>query len=371
MLTPQDDLIGHQTPAPFARAGNGNPLFTERYWYSAHPIDGSALLLDVGLGYYPNRGVMDVFAGVTVGRLQHNFRASRRLGGSPLATCVGPLRFEVVEGMQRHRLTLADNASGIAFELEFEASFPAAPEKQSFRERNGVVEEDMTRVAQFGRWRGWLVVGGRRHAVEPARWWGQRDHSWGIRSEMRTDASRPPVNTHKNFLWTWSMFQFETMGLSIFLKERAPGKPMYVSGTEFSRAADGAIQKRELAAISHQIEWADDPLGQTIAVADFQLEFDRGAPRHVRMEGLPARYYLKAGLYGGYNGWTHGDDKGDYHAEHDVWNLDDAGTRALARTLADHVVRATSDGAVGWGISEYGVAAGYPLYEAPQRFPAL
>jgi hypothetical protein len=30
-----------------------------------------------------------------------------------------------------------------------------------------------------------------------------------------------------------------------------------------------------------------------------------------------------------------------------------------------------SDGETGFGISECGVAAGYPLYQAPQKFPAL
>ena len=160
MLTAQDDLIGHQTSSPFAKAGAGDPRFTERYWYTAHPIDGTELMLDVGLGYYPNRNVMDGFAGVTVGRLQHNFRASRRLGTRPLDTSVGPLKIEIIEGIKLHRLTLGDNPSGISFSLDFEATFPAAQEKQNFRERNGMVEEDLARVAQFGRFGGWIIVDG-------------------------------------------------------------------------------------------------------------------------------------------------------------------------------------------------------------------
>ena len=156
MLTSQDDLIGHQTPQPFAKSAAGDPRFTERYWYTAHPIDGTELLLDVGLGYYPNRHVMDGFAGVTVGRRQHNFRASRRLGARPLDTSVGALKIEIIEGMRQHRLSLSENPSGISFSLDFEATFPPAQEKQNFRERDGVVEEDLARVSQFGRWRGWI-----------------------------------------------------------------------------------------------------------------------------------------------------------------------------------------------------------------------
>jgi hypothetical protein len=34
-------------------------------------------------------------------------------------------------------------------------------------------------------------------------------------------------------------------------------------------------------------------------------------------------------------------------------------------------VRVTTDGLSGIGITEYGVAAGYPRYPGPQKFPAL
>lgn len=371
MLSPQDDLIGHQTPQPFTASGDGNPLFTERYWYTAHPIDGTPLIVDLGLGYYPNRGVMDVFAGMTIGRKQINFRASRRLGNDPLLTAAGPLRFEVLEGGKRHRMVLGENASGLSFDLTFDASFPAAREKQSFRERKGVVEEDMARVAQFGRYTGWIVADGKRYEVTPHLWWGQRDHSWGIRSEMKTDALSPPMQEHSKFFWTWSMFQFEDMAVSMFVKEREAGKPYYLSGTEFTRAADGSVHEREITGFAHDIQWADDPLGQTITSADFRVQFARGPERSLHMEGLPTRFYLKGGLYGGFGRWNHGDDKGELHLGYDVWDLDDADTRRLARTLSDHVVKVSCDGKVGSGISEYGVATGFARYPEPQKFPAL
>jgi hypothetical protein len=371
MLTPQDDLLGHQTSGTFSQAGNGDERFTERYWYTAHPLDGSPVIFDAGFGYYPNRGVMDAFAGVTVGRRQFNFRASRRLGTNPLETTVGPLRLEIDVRSGQHHLTLAENASGISCDLVFEPRFPASLEKQSFRERKGVVEEDLARVAQLGRWRGWLIVDGKRYAMEPATWWGQRDRSWGIRSEMRTDHDKPPVQTHSKFFWTWSMFQLEDVGISLFLKEREAGKPYYLSCAEFQRQSGGKAVKREATAVHHDITWADDPLGQTIAHADLRIEFDHGPARELHFDGLPARFYLKGGLYGGFGGWNHGDDRGDYHEGHDVWDLGDAATRVKARTLSDHVVRVTSQGASGIGISEYGVAEGFARYPLPQKFPAL
>lgn len=371
MLTPQDDLLGHQTPQSFAQAGNGDARFTERCWYTAHPLDGAPLIFDAGLGYYPNRGVMDAFAGITIGRRQFNFRCSRRIGSRPLDTTVGPLSLEVDVASGRHRLRLAPNASGISFDLLFEPAFPTAREKQSVRQRKGELEEDLARLAQFGRWRGWLVADGQRFEMTPETWWGQRDRSWGIRSEMRTDLDKPPVQQHASFFWTWSMFQLSRCGVSMFLKEREPGRPHYLSCSEFQRDADGHVSHREATAVEHDIEWAADPLGQTIRRARFTLHFAQGPERVLMLEALPARFYLKGGLYGGYGGWNHGDDRGEYAEDHDVWPLDDAATRERARTLGDHVMRATSDGDSGIGISEYGVAAGYPKYLEPQRFPAL
>jgi hypothetical protein len=371
LLTSRDDLLGHQTSGTFAAAGGGDPRFTERYWFTAHPFDGSPVIFDAGLGYYPNRGVMDAFAGVTVGRRQFNFRASRRLGRNPLETSVGALRFEIDTTAGHHRIVLPENASGISFDLMFEPAFPASLEKPSYRERKGQVEEDLSRVTQFGRWRGRLTVDGKSYDMEPQTWWGQRDRSWGIRSEMRTDLDKPPVQTHSSFFWTWSMLQMKNSAISLFLKEREPGKPYYLSCTEFRRLPDGAVGTREASAIRHEIEWADDALGQTIARADLRIEFEEGPPRDVRFEGLPGRFYLKGGLYGGFRGWNHGGDRGEYAEAHDVWDLDDAATRDRARTLSDHTIRVTSEGDTGIGISEYGVAAGYPLYQAPQRHPAL
>ena len=197
----------------------------------------------------------------------------------------------------------------------------------------------MTRVAQLGRWRGWLQVDGRRHALEPASWRGQRDHSWGIRTPMSNDETRPPVVAPRHFFWTWAMCQFGELGLSFFFKEREPGKPWYLSGAEFRRGADGVVQQREITAVRHDYHWADDTLGQSMAQAEFELEFDHGPPRSLRLDACAARYCLKTGLYGGFKGWNHGDDRGEYHSECDVWNLDDAATRLAARTLSDHVVR--------------------------------
>lgn len=370
MLTAQDDLIGHQLPTTFDHVGNSDPAWMERLWYTGHPKSGD-VIFDIGLGYHPNRNVMDAFAGVTIGATQHNFRASRRLRPHPLDTAVGPLKIEVVEGLRRHRLSLAPNDSGLGFEIEFLGTMNAHEEEPHFRRRNGRITEHMARGQQLGAYRGWLEVDGKRRAIEAQGWLGQRDHSWGIRAEMRTDETHPPVTFYPPFFYAWTTVQFAGRGLHVFFKERAPGEFIYLSGEEVTPLGTKPDPARRMSGVSHEVQWADDPHGQTVASAVFEVSLDDGSRHTMDIRTLPARYFLKGGLYGGLNGWFQGDDKGKLHVEHERWNLDDPAIRKQARTLADHVIEARIGDEVGYGIMEYGVGKGYAKYGQVQRHPPI
>jgi hypothetical protein len=198
MLTPQDDLIGHQLPTTFDQIDNSDPAWMERLWYTGHPVPGGQVIFDIGLGYHPNRNVMDAFAGVAVPGRQWNFRTSRQLRPDPLTTRVGPLSISVVEGLRRHKLALGDNDSGIRFEIEFHATMNPHEEKAHQRRREGRITEDMARAQQLGRYTGWLEYDGQRVPLDG--WLGQRDHSWGVRAEMRTDETSPPLTYYPTLL---------------------------------------------------------------------------------------------------------------------------------------------------------------------------
>lgn len=371
MLTPQDDLLGHQLPTTFDHVGTSDPAWMERLWYTGHPAGGEAIF-DIGLGYHPNRNVMDAFAGITVGTTQYNFRASRRLRPNSLDTTVGPLQIKVIEGLRRHRLTLAANDSGIAFDLEFFSDLAAHEEEPHFRRRSGRVTEDMMRAQQLGRYRGWIEVAGRRFELDGDPWTGQRDHSWGVRAEMRSDETAPPLTFYPPFFYAWTTAQFPNgRGLHVFFKERAPGDFIYLSGEEVFAAGRRADPGHRLAWVGHRVQWADDPLGQTVKSAEFDLRFANGRSRTIAVRTLPARYFLKGGLYGGLDGWFHGDDKGALHTAHDVWNLADPAIRRIARTLCDHVIEVRDGNEIGYGIMEYGVGKGYALYPEVQGHPAI
>lgn len=371
MLTPQDDLIGHQLPTTFDHVGTSDPAWMERLWYTGHIVPAGDVIFDLGLGYHPNRNVMDAFAGVAVGGRQYNLRLSRRLRPEPLHTKVGPLEITVLEGLRRHRLQLADNDSGISFDIEFQASTNPHEEAPHFRRRRGRVTEDMMRAQQLGRYSGWLKVDGQHFDIRPDTWWGQRDHSWGVRAEMRTDESNPPLTYYPPLFYTWTNVQFPDSGLVWYFNERAPADFIYVTGEEVLALGQKPKRGRHVTAVQHKIHWADDPLGQTMSGGEFALQFADGTRRELQVRMLPARYFLKGGLYGGLRGWSFGDDKGELYSEHDQWDLSDPDTRKLARTIADHVIEVRDGECVGYGIMEYGVAGGYPEYLAVQKHPVF
>jgi len=371
MLTGQDDLIGHQLPTTFDQLDNSDPAWMERLWYTGHPIDSLDIIFDIGLGYHPNRNVMDAFAGVAVAGRQCNFRVSRQLHPNPLTTTVGPLSITVLEGLKHHRLVLGPNASGITFDIAFHGVLNAHEEVPHLRRRDGRITENMARAQQMGRYTGWLAFDGRRIALDADTWYGQRDHSWGVRAQMRTDETTPPLTFYPPFLYAWITAQFKNRGLVVFFKERAPGNRIYLTGEEVGPLGTRASRRNQLVDVRHACVWKNDPHGQSLDTALLHLTFADQRPKTISVRTLAPRYFLKGGLYGGLNGWFHGDFKGELYAEHDSWDLTDPAVRAKARTLSDQIIEVRDGDDVGIGIIEYGVGKGFPMYENVQMHPPI
>ena len=323
MLTAQDDFIGHQLPTTFDHVGTSDPAWMERMWYTGHPVPAGDIIFDIGLGYYPNKNVMDAFAGVTIDNVQHNIRMSRRLRPDPLLTRVGPLQIQVLEGLRRHRVVLAENDSGLSFDIEFHATLNPHEEEPHFRRRHGRVAEQIARAQQVGRYSGWIKVGRRalraqaRDLVGTARPFLGHSRRIAHRRDQAAD-----------FLFSAAAIQLvdhpvrrsrpavvSSMSARPATSSTSPAKKSCRSGQQSDR-------RRRITDVAHEITWADDPRGQTHGPR--RIRDDRlsdGAKRSVQIKMLPGRYYLKAGMYGGLNGWAQGDDKGPLHVEHDRWDL--------------------------------------------------
>lgn len=178
MLTALDETLMHQAPLPFELAASTDHRFFDRTVVTAGAPDGSAGVI-LGMGVYKNMDVTDGFAAVQIDRArQHNLRLSRQLRPD-FAPRLGPLRMEVIEPFRHLRYILEPNEAGFCFDLHCEGFIDATLEEPHFHRNSGRITQDYLRFNQLLTVSGDLEIQGR--AITADRWFGWRDHSWGVR----------------------------------------------------------------------------------------------------------------------------------------------------------------------------------------------
>jgi len=90
-LVAADETFHHQITDTFATVAQSDRSWTEKVCAMAAPRDGSVQLA-FGMGKYPNRGVLDAYAGVSRGVEQWTVRSSRRLFPDVERLATGPIR---------------------------------------------------------------------------------------------------------------------------------------------------------------------------------------------------------------------------------------------------------------------------------------
>ena len=226
MLTRHDDLLCHQLPRPFENVSQSDPNWVERIHFPLVSADAQTII-DVGFGYYPNRDVMDGFGGVARGTDVRYLRGSRQLRPRIDEVFVGPLRWEVVEGLKTIRCSLEPNDAGIAWDLLYEASFPASGEEYHEIWREGRKIEEQIRFYQMGGVTGWLEIDGVREDVTPSTFRANRDRSWGVRQPLVPD---PTMKTHQRAgggLYTFAYIQFDGWAVQHHRTDDIDGNPTF------------------------------------------------------------------------------------------------------------------------------------------------
>ena len=174
-----DDYPFHQAAAPFAIPTTADSHFNDGYYFAWYRPGEHWFC---GLRLHPNNNVMDGYAGVVKHGEQRSIRVSRALRPDYDTLAVGPLHLDILEPMQRQRITLEHNAADISFEVEMLATAPEHVEHGHTQYRHGRLLNHLVRYTQLGRAKGTATIDGEHLAVDG--WHGCRDHSWGIRSTM-------------------------------------------------------------------------------------------------------------------------------------------------------------------------------------------
>ena len=340
-----DETFNHQITDTFASVGQSDRSWTEKVCAQAAARDGS-VQVHLGMGKYPNRGVLDAYAGVSRGVEQWTVRASRALAPDRDPLAVGPIRYEVLEPLHSVRFALdANDVVPASFEWTFESVVPPAMENREVHRApdGGRVDADIVRYHQTGVAHGWVEVDGERTEITPTTWFSTRDHSWGVRYMVGAPVEDVPTRGEVPGLASLIVW-------SPMLMEAADGSPYALHVFHQQHAFGGTlVQVNTQGGVEHP----DGRREPFVAVVP-ELEFDRenrrlrGGVLHCTMADGSERpltitalgetgFHLGAGLYFGFDDQWHGQFRGKLHVDGE--HVADCTTAEAARRM--HQLRDT------------------------------
>jgi hypothetical protein len=369
-LLAADETLNHQITDTFATVAQTDRSWTEKICAMACARDGS-LQLAFGLGKYPNRNVLDGYAGISRGVEQWTVRASRSLGSDRESLRAGPLEYEILEPLRSIRFALgANDIVPIRFEWIFEQAVPPSLEQREIHRSSdgGRIDAEVVRYHQIGTARGWAEVEGQRFEIDDATWVSTRDHSWGVRymvGEPSPDVEERPAPPGVSTIVIWSPM----------LCERPDGS-RYALHTYYQRHAFGDWQRVEMqGGVEHpdgrkehflglvpELEVRDD--NRRVVGGTLRYQMEDGTERVVEVHAASdTGFHLGAGLYFGLDGHWHGQWRGPLVVDGE--HVADCSTPTAAHRLhqmRDCVVRVNdpAGSGVGWGNLQSLVLGAHP-----------
>lgn len=339
-----DEYPVHQVALSMRHVATGDRNAYDRCIFQILDHEGRALLV-VGLGVYPNVGVIDAYATLRTGDLLHAVRASDALGDDRTRLAVGPLTVEVREPLRRLRLRSTDPA--LSYDLTWNAEFPALWEPHHLQRRGDRLTLEGRRFVQAGGVRGVVRAGGEEFRVEPAGWTGTRDRSWGVRPLPGEEGGRlAEDHPTEGFHWLWCPVRFDDRFLMVIVQEDADG---YRTLNDATLVRPGH-RDRQLGWPRPEISYRPGTRHPERAVVHL------GDPRDPLL--LEAETLLSSPLaigagYPPADDWQHGTWRGRGWHESRVYDLTSPHPLA-GYGVIDHAARFRLDGRTGHGIFEHG-----------------
>ncbi len=291
-----------------------------------------------GMGKYANRNVLDAYAGVSRGREQWTVRASRALAPDVDRLSAGPITYEVLEPLRVVRFALASNdIVPIAFDWTFRAALPCALEEESS------FESGLMRYHQIGTAEGWIEVDGVRCELTDANSVSTRDHSWGVRRMVGVPESEPPhrANVASTVIWSPILMQRDDgapYGIHTFYQRHAVGDR---DRSELQGGIEHADGRREpwAALVVRDAAVRDDNRRLRAATLDFTMSDGTARPVTVTALG-DTGFHLGTGLYFGFDGHWHGEDRGELHVDGEhIADCTEPATARRIHQIRDNLVR--------------------------------
>ena len=239
-LTAADELFVHQIPEPLPNVGAHHDHWRESYFFVLHPRAGSGDVVILTMAHFPKREEMDALQLGRIGGELIYARHARPYDGDPHTTVVGPASIDIVEPYRRMNLRVEGPDAPVTLDLTFTARTREHGLRRGTMKAGHEIIWDQSHMIQSGVYSGSYTHAGTTYVVDD--WWGQRDHSWGIR-----DHGRCP-------LWMWLAIQLDDGMLGVWHWEHANGSRVYTDGC-FAPA--GEKDPIPVVDFRHDLWWTD------------------------------------------------------------------------------------------------------------------
>ncbi len=277
---PPEEFVHEPTPAP--------PYWQESCFFVTHQPGQPRDVLLLSLTSHPSRRSMDCHLMTRVdGRLQFA-RFARRYTDADRTTAVGATAVRVMEPYRRIAVSAGEGAP-VPMHLEWTPRTAPCILPPGSVCTDGRLVWEQEHLFQSGRFDGWYDVGGERRLVDG--WWGQRDHSWGVRDHGRTA------------MWMWLAIQLPDGMFGVWCWEQPDGTRAYCHGL-WAEVDDP--RPVPLEGFEHRLEWLDEDgrgvgygrRGEGVAGLGGTVRFDLPGARSVTISGQ-GRWSARYGRRGG------------------------------------------------------------------------
>jgi hypothetical protein len=236
-----DEQFVHQIPEPLPNVAVHHQHWRESLFFVMHPPDAIGDVVILTLAHFPAREEVDSLQLGHVAGQPTIARHARAYDGDPHTMRVGPVTIDIVEPYRTVHLQVAEDASAaVALDLTFVARTAAHGLRRGTMKAGHEVLWDQSHFIQSGWYGGTVVHQGTTYEID--KWWGQRDHSWGIR-----DHARVPF-------WMWLAIQLPDGMLALWHWELTNGARIYTDGCW--APADGG-EPIPVIDVRHELHWVD------------------------------------------------------------------------------------------------------------------
>ena len=291
-LTPMDEYFVHQIPEPYPNVVTWHEHWRDSLFFILHPRDGLGDVVILTLAHFPARGVMDSLQLGRWGGQMTAMHHAREVDGDHHEMRVGPVTIDIAEPFRRVDLRVEEGPTvPIALDLTFTARTPAYGLRRGTMKAAHETIWDQSHLIQSGTYNGSVTRNG--ETFEIVDWWGQRDHSWGIR-----DHARCPM-------WMWLAIQLPEGMLGVWCWELPNGARIYTDGC-FAPAGGDHGSAVPVVDFRHDLHWLDesgkevsyDRDGEAVTGLAGHVDFVLEGGRHIGVDA-EGRWAQRYGPVGG------------------------------------------------------------------------